>query len=804
MRQRWVAVAVVAASATAAVTCVHDDLVDCGEGISCPTGLHCVRDPVLPQTTCASTEQAAACEGHTNGDTCAVGLVTGTCFGGACLPGVCGDRIVDAAEACDDGNTIGSDGCSANCASTEKCGDGIVDLVAGEQCDDGVRGVSGDGCSSRCKIEYLIWRDVSAATPTDRHNYGFVASPSGNVIMFGGSTLAGGSAEVATYNETWEWDGTSWERLILASSPPKLSRFAFAFDPRRERIVVFGGFTSSGTRSDATWEFDGYSWIERTPTTHPSARSDASMACSPTRCVMFGGSIGDGSAGTLNETWEWNGDDWTRYDFQGSAAPSSRSGPALAYDTGRSTFVLWGGFIDTFGLTDTYELPGATGWIPKTPASVPPSSFLGTRVPSAYSPQHNAVFILVDGNAWVNNGATWGSAAAPANMQSQLAFHAVRAHLMASGTPVVGAYEYTTTWNAKLTGRPSGTPNNAAVFDPERGVLIDYELMTGTWEWNGNAWHLAVGPADMPSLINTAMAFDERCHDAIQFGGLKPGSVLSGETWSYDGSWHQLPITGPSARYLHAMTYDPTRQAVIMMSGRDAISTPTFLADMWQLSGPCEARTWTRVEVTTPPGRVDAALAADRDGTVMLFGGMDATGARGDTWLWDGATWTEATGTAPSARYDHSLSFDPRRREIVLGGGRSDGVTRLSDVWRWNGAWQQASTIVTPPARIMFGLAPDRTGSLVMVGGEAGSGSSASDVQRLRYEQPLEPNERCLLDGADEDRDGLIGCADPDCRGRCAPLCPVNIPFDQCTGPRCGDGACQSIEDPLLCPADCQ
>ncbi len=45
----------------------------------------------------------------------------------------CGDGTRDPGEVCDDGNTVGGDGCSANCASTEVCGNGITD--PGEECD---------------------------------------------------------------------------------------------------------------------------------------------------------------------------------------------------------------------------------------------------------------------------------------------------------------------------------------------------------------------------------------------------------------------------------------------------------------------------------------------------------------------------------------------------------------------------------------------------------------------------------------------------------------------------------------------
>lgn len=66
---------------------------------------------------------------------------------------ICGDKIVDEGEGCDDGNTTSGDGCSAGCAvetSSPACGNGIREV--GEACDDGDT-TPGDGCSATCQTE---------------------------------------------------------------------------------------------------------------------------------------------------------------------------------------------------------------------------------------------------------------------------------------------------------------------------------------------------------------------------------------------------------------------------------------------------------------------------------------------------------------------------------------------------------------------------------------------------------------------------------------------------------------------------
>jgi cysteine-rich repeat protein len=61
----------------------------------------------------------------------------------------CGDGILDPGEACEDGNTLSDDGCSATCQD-EFCGDGVQQTDEG--CDDG-NTVSNDGCSATCQAE---------------------------------------------------------------------------------------------------------------------------------------------------------------------------------------------------------------------------------------------------------------------------------------------------------------------------------------------------------------------------------------------------------------------------------------------------------------------------------------------------------------------------------------------------------------------------------------------------------------------------------------------------------------------------
>jgi fibro-slime domain-containing protein len=82
---------------------------------------------------------------------------TTQCGPGCKTPVYCGDGNVDFPfEQCDQGASNTNSGaygsCTTSCTLGPRCGDGIVQTSAGEQCDDGNR-VNGDGCSAACQME---------------------------------------------------------------------------------------------------------------------------------------------------------------------------------------------------------------------------------------------------------------------------------------------------------------------------------------------------------------------------------------------------------------------------------------------------------------------------------------------------------------------------------------------------------------------------------------------------------------------------------------------------------------------------
>ena len=78
-------------------------------------------------------------------------------------------------------------------------------------------------------------------------------------------------------------------------------------------------------------------------------------------------------------------------------------------------------------------------------------------------------------------------------------------------------------------------------------------------------------------------------------------------------------------------------------------------------------------------------------GVVVIFGGVGPNGFHGDTWSWNGTSWSKLSDTGPEPRGMGYLVYDRHRDRIVLFGGRKgwpDGD--LNDTWEWDGSsWRQ-------------------------------------------------------------------------------------------------------------------
>jgi hypothetical protein len=128
------------------------------------------------------------------------------------------------------------------------------------------------------------------------------------------------------------------------------------------------------------------------------------------------------------------------------------------------------------------------------------------------------------------------------------------------------------------------------------------------------------------------------------------------------------------------MAYDPFRQVTVLFGGWDNNFNP--LGDTWEWNG----QTWTRLTSAGPTPRFGATMVFDDERREMLFfGGKDASSHRNDLWRFASGTWSLVpTPTAPSPRAEALVAFDYIRGNTVLFGGDGPDDTR-GDTWIWNG-----------------------------------------------------------------------------------------------------------------------
>ncbi len=176
-----------------------DSLCAFGGRLGCATGL-CTFDARTFDSICTDT--------CTTDADCPGGLVcrrAGETYddapeGSYCFPVVhyCGDGVIDAGEACDDGNRADGDGCSSDCSSNESCGNGRID--PGEECDGPVMGEWLD-CDA-CKVS----PPAGTSWPLPLGTYGVHAIATGPSSY----ALAGGSWEGGLVVATTDDGGASW------------------------------------------------------------------------------------------------------------------------------------------------------------------------------------------------------------------------------------------------------------------------------------------------------------------------------------------------------------------------------------------------------------------------------------------------------------------------------------------------------------------------------------------------------------------------------------------------------------------
>jgi hypothetical protein len=322
-----------------------------------------------------------------------------------------------------------------------------------------------------------------------------------------------------------------------------------AYDEGRQRMVMFGGAADTTSGLDEVWEWDGIDWHRATPSTGlPPARTAAAMAYDTARttAVMFGG-VADDGVRPLDDTWVWNGASWRA--AESTNAPPPRSEHAMAFDSARGRTVLFGGIGTSDSLRDTWEWDGAR-WLETTSTTRPPARR-----------GHVLVYDTARSRTLLIGG--MGDGAFP-QLSDQWAWDGTR-------------------WTDVTPDRiPPWRMDFAAAFDSERGKLVMFgghtasALLADVWEWDGIAWtdQTSTSGSSPAARFGHALAYDTARQLVVLVGGQGNSGSLN-DVWEWNGmTWTSVsPGASLPARHRHAMVYDAARETLVMFGGEDATST---------------------------------------------------------------------------------------------------------------------------------------------------------------------------------------------------------------------------------------
>ncbi len=201
--------------------------------------------------------------------------------------------------------------------------------------------------------------------PPPLSDYAFTTMPGGRALLFGGLNSSG-----RLQNDTWLFDGTTWNLVKTKNSPPRMEGSAMAYDLIRRRAVLFSGW-DGGKYVQETWEFDGKDWIKMSPSKQPPPRDWAAMAFDvhTKRVILFGGHDWHrivNKQGPYGDTWAWDGKNWTQLSPQ--TVPAPRQAHKMVVDPKSGLIFMLGGKQEMWMWV-------VKDWKQLSPKNLPPSTW---------------------------------------------------------------------------------------------------------------------------------------------------------------------------------------------------------------------------------------------------------------------------------------------------------------------------------------------------------------------------------------------------------------------------------------------
>ena len=443
---------------------------------------------------------------------------------------------------------------------------------------------------------------------------------------------------------------------------------AMADDPATGDVVMFGGTGGDGQVVAGTWLWDGSGWSEAGPVDSPPARYGAEMAWDPQsqRVILLGGtggpgcSIGSGSSGTvtgsagtvsatggctqLQDAWAWDGSDWSQIALgqgRGKLGDYTLAGASMATDPTTGKLVL--------------VTANSSAAVPVPLPAIYNGSSGGEDASAAASPASSAAAVSGGASTTGSGGVCIGVGGGPCG--SPVALPSATSGISPAQTacPMDGGCLSTICPEASGGATPSAGSEVICSNCPLE-IACSPLAATLTWVFDGGSFQLADSSASDSPASGGQLAWFPGPGLLVDLGA-NLGAVAGGsdiacpadapcpmvpaaEDWQWTGSgW--TPVQDLQASAARSFEVAPvTDTAAGEVAGLD------YTGALWVSTNP--AAGWVQApSAGAPEPRSDPALAYEGStGRVVLFGGelLGSTSAAGevmgDTWTWDGITWT--------------------------------------------------------------------------------------------------------------------------------------------------------------------
>jgi hypothetical protein len=299
----------------------------------------------------------------------------------------------------------------------------------------------------------------------------------------------------------------------------------------------------------------------------------------------------------------------------------------------------------------------------------------------------------------------------------------------------------TVLWEQKTISAPPARMGHALIYDAARAVTLaaggrppaDVGVsFSDTWAWDGWSW--ASVAAGLPARGFITGTYDSGRGLSLTYGGLDvpgPAPVYFSQILERGAGAWAVRSGFPGVRSGAGLSYDSARAATLLFGGFDGVR---WRNEIWEWNGTDWAERCNNAPCNQmrPSEREDAVFVYDPARQVtLLFGGSGEGAVLGETWTWNGSTWSQRLPpVSPSPRHGCAATYDPSTRRIFLFGGVGDeGET--NELWAWDGTtWEQLTQTVGPAPRRDARLAWDTVRKRgVLFGGR--SGSSEVDTWEL-------------------------------------------------------------------------